>query len=419
MTLILLVLHHGVFALNPHGDSSVVKRDELALAVDAVGSHRNYRAEAHTIMSMDPTVRDAQTASHESIVASDAGMDQAHDHLPLSRDHRSDQTRSGVTASPSARTELTSALETSGSKAVDSDPEKPDSLKAKDSEKVFGVEKKTLENVMGPVGFTLALLMFLSSIPVVRRIQADKSVGKFSAFPYCVQVSFTYLTVLYCWSDEQTPMPGGTRGLLWAMVTNGVGFFVPLTTLYFFFYYAESEPKRTASKWLALCATPVLILTIVQVIMSSRCEGGFCKPGVGPRQKMADITGRIMLVWNIAMYTGPLACLREAWVAQSTRYMPLSLGVSTMVNSCAWFLYGIGISNLNIWVPNACGIVFGLIQILMFCYLKFFGQAEGDFHTTVHEVPGLQQRNTMGNVFDLPLDVGSDYRKFEKEPLHH
>lgn len=209
-----------------------------------------------------------------------------------------------------------------------------------------------VESVMGPVGLIVATMMFCSSYPTLKDIISRKSVGEYSFFPYFVQVCNCSLWVLYSIADPDVG--------LWPLITNAVGLVVASLTCLTFFTYVERRKKVT----MFFATFPVLVLIYTYgifaiVVKKKKLE-----------HELANWEGTFCMVVNMIMYAGPLAGIASAVKNKSTEFLPLSLGVTTLICSTPWFLYGCAIGNLNIWLPNACGIIFGPIQMVTYCCLS-------------------------------------------------
>eukprot|EP00930_Biecheleria_cincta_P008460 TRINITY_DN10990_c0_g1_i1.p1 TRINITY_DN10990_c0_g1~~TRINITY_DN10990_c0_g1_i1.p1 ORF type:complete len:295 (-),score=23.87 TRINITY_DN10990_c0_g1_i1:123-1007(-) len=224
---------------------------------------------------------------------------------------------------------------------------------------MFGLSKEAvtiISNIMGPLGTLLACVMFGSSIGVIRQVIRDKSIGKFSYIPYLLQLCNCSLWVIYALGDW------GDGSKLWCFVANGLGLIIVILTYAVYTYYCSRNEKR------ALLKTSVLpliaIIAFAVYVVFADIAGKPTTPEVA-----ALASGKACMILNLIMYMGPCAGLKEALSKKSTEYLPLSLGVTTVVNSIPWFSYGFVIEDINIWLPNACGVFFGLLQVLCFVYL--------------------------------------------------
>lgn len=57
-------------------------------------------------------------------------------------------------------------------------------------------------------------------------------------------------------------------------------------------------------------------------------------------------------------------------ISKSTEFLPITLGISTITCSLPWLVFGLVISNLTIWLPNACGLIFGSLQVAVYVWLS-------------------------------------------------
>jgi solute carrier family 50 protein (sugar transporter) len=249
-----------------------------------------------------------------------------------------------------------------------------------------------VQNIMGPVGAVLASAMFLSSIPVMRYIMSTKGVGEYSCFPYVVQTCNCALWTTY----SITYWQGGK--MLWPLLTNGLGLLIASVSLLVYLCFCG----RDALRGLVPYYSPVVLAT-----------AAFCVYAlVTMTDTVAMVAGDFCLVINMIMYLGPCAGIRAAITTRSTEFLPLTLGISTITCSLPWFFFGVSIANLTIWLPNACGIVFGTVQVIVFAWLSRTtppGQEAGtscvssmNADGTMH--PKLQHFATSGDIFSF---VGS------------
>lgn len=208
---------------------------------------------------------------------------------------------------------------------------------------------KTLEHVMGPLGFVFGAAMVLSGVSVARDIYERKSVGGYNYYPYVVQMCCTALWVTYSILDYQ----GGK--MFWPLAVNG--FAVSVSSAVFATYCSfATQKERDEIRWQA--GAPLATV------------GCFCLLAFSnPTELVTSFAGTACLVSNILMYTGPLAGVRRAWAQQSTEFLPLSLGVTTLTCSLPWCFFGFAIWNPPIFVPNVFGIAFGTAQILVYVRL--------------------------------------------------
>jgi solute carrier family 50 protein (sugar transporter) len=238
--------------------------------------------------------------------------------------------------------------------------------------------QELLQNIMGPIGAVLACAMFSSAFPVLRDIQMRKDVGEYSYFPYLVQLCNTSLWSAYSISDYQDGK------MFWPLFCNVVGFVIVSGAFTIYFRYCKRDDK----------VMMIMHTSVPLIIVFTFC--GYC---VFVRTRsITSLAGTLCLIINMIMYAGPLAGIHTALATMSVEFLPLSLGVSTVTCSLPWFFYGVAIENMNIWLPNSCGIVFGAVQVSVYMYLTRFSDAVPAWHTDSIR-PEFQRTASVGNIF--------------------
>jgi len=190
-----------------------------------------------------------------------------------------------------------------------------------------------------------------SGFAVAKDIVKRGSTAEYSPFPYLVQVLNCELWVIYALANWSS----GT--MFWPLTVNGVGLTITTIVFTIFFTYASSELRKSLSWKVA----PLFLVACVGAYVIS-----------ANNSLLTAASGRACLIFNVIMYLGPLAGIRDAIATRSTEFLPLSLGLTTIVSASLWFTFGLGIQNSNIWFPNACGIVFGAVQVLIYAWLEKF-----------------------------------------------
>jgi uncharacterized protein with PQ loop repeat len=70
------------------------------------------------------------------------------------------------------------------------------------------------------------------------------------------------------------------------------------------------------------------------------------------------------------VFFGPLAAAGQVIKTRTTRGMLFPSLVLTVVAALIWFGYGFYIMDIPIMIPNALGILFGIVQILLYTWAK-------------------------------------------------
>mmetsp|Transcript_98420 Transcript_98420/g.175284 ORF Transcript_98420/g.175284 Transcript_98420/m.175284 type:complete len:301 (-) Transcript_98420:54-956(-) len=253
----------------------------------------------------------------------------------------------------------------------------------------MGLDPETaayVENIMGPIGATLACIMFSSSFPVMQTIIRNGSVGEYSYMPYFVQTCHTLLWTCYAFADYQDGK------MFWPAFCNGLGFLIASSSLTCFTIFCNGPQRLSLLK---VCVAPILL------------DGLFGFYLLACREKWLISVAQQLAMWiNVIMVGGPCAGIVSALQLRSTEFLPLSLGVSTLVNSVPWMLFGFSVDNIAIWFPNACGILCGGTQVSVYLYLTRCIGAPEVVHSNMADNPRLQALSFQGHMFSLVSEEG-------------
>ncbi|MCO5580055.1 hypothetical protein L7F22_033921 [Adiantum nelumboides] len=82
------------------------------------------------------------------------------------------------------------------------------------------------------------------------------------------------------------------------------------------------------------------------------------------------------------MYAAPLAAMKNVIQTKSVESMPFLLSLCTLLNSCLWEVYGILKKDPFIIVPNALGVIFGIMQLALYAYYRDYQRALANGNAT-------------------------------------
>ncbi|KAH7289087.1 hypothetical protein KP509_31G056600 [Ceratopteris richardii] len=89
-----------------------------------------------------------------------------------------------------------------------------------------------------------------------------------------------------------------------------------------------------------------------------------------PNGKKAMFVGIIAAVINTVMYAAPLAVMKHVITTKNVESMPFLLSLCTFINSCLWAIYGILKVDPYIIIPNVLGVIFGIMQLVLYGYYR-------------------------------------------------
>ncbi|KAI3788808.1 hypothetical protein L2E82_01586 [Cichorium intybus] len=202
--------------------------------------------------------------------------------------------------------------------------------------------------VVGILGNIVSILSFTSPISQFREIVKRKSADNYNGTPYIATFLSCSLWILYGLLDPD-------EGLL-IVTVNAAGVAMQSLYLALLFIYSSKEKRVKYFGFVILdivCFGIVVAFTLVAFEGSSR----------------RTFTGVLCATFTTMMYAAPLAALQTTIKTKSVEYMPILLVLSLFVNGCVWLTFAILVTDVFVLVPNAIGILLGVIQ---FCvYLVF------------------------------------------------
>ena len=134
---------------------------------------------------------------------------------------------------------------------------------------------------------------------------------------------------------------------------NGIGGVITLIWIVIFIiHYVE---KRFA---MALLYNLILIVAIVGIAMLFF----FIVP--------YEVTGKIAMVFNVLMYASPGEKMITAFKTGNYKLIPIWSTLGGTACSACWMIYGIYLVDWNQIIPNALGVIFSIIQIIVFLFYK-------------------------------------------------
>jgi solute carrier family 50 protein (sugar transporter) len=136
-------------------------------------------------------------------------------------------------------------------------------------------------------------------------------------------------------------------------VVNTAGFFLNISFVLCYFCYGDSKARRETRNHL------LAMLFVTAVAAGSWWAEGNNEP-----------VGYFASFVNVLMLFGPLAAARDVIRSRSARGLSLLPLVMTLVASLVWCSYGVYIQNIPAIVPNGLGILFGILQLVLFAWAK-------------------------------------------------
>ncbi|CAM0884863.1 unnamed protein product [Alopecurus aequalis] len=187
------------------------------------------------------------------------------------------------------------------------------------------VSAEVARSIVGIVGNVISFGLFLSPAPTLWKIFKKKDVEEFSPDPTLV------------------------------ITINGVGLVIEAVYLVTFLAFAPGKKRLRVLGMLAL--EVVLVLGVLL--------------GAHTHDRRSTIVGIICVIANTVMYAAPLTVMFKVIRTKSVEYMPLFLSIVGLFNGFCWTAYALIKFDLYITIPNALGVLFSIMQLILYgCYYK-------------------------------------------------
>ena len=84
----------------------------------------------------------------------------------------------------------------------------------------------------------------------------------------------------------------------------------------------------------------------------------------------ADITGKIVLIFNVLMYAAPGEKMYTVCKTGNYKLIPIWSTIGGTACSACWFIYGLYVKDWNVIIPNGLGVICSIIQIIVYMIYK-------------------------------------------------
>ncbi|CAO1946794.1 unnamed protein product [Urochloa humidicola] len=202
----------------------------------------------------------------------------------------------------------------------------------------------------GVSGNVIALFLFLSPVVTFWRIIRKRSTEDFSGVPY-------NMTLLNCLLSAWYGLPFVSPNNILVTTINGTGSLIEAIYVVIFLIFAERQIRL---RMLGLLGIVTSIFTAVVLISLLALHGNgrkiFC--------------GLAATIFSICMYASPLSIMRLVIKTKSVEFMPFLLSLSVFLCGTSWFIYGLLGRDPFIIIPNGCGSVLGLTQLILYAIYR-------------------------------------------------
>ncbi|KAE8703500.1 Bidirectional sugar transporter SWEET14 [Hibiscus syriacus] len=203
--------------------------------------------------------------------------------------------------------------------------------------------------ISGLLGNITSFVVFLAPLPTFIRIWKKKSTQGFQSIPYVVSLFSAMLWIYYAFVKS---------GAFLLITINSFGCVVETIYIAIYIAYAPKQSRMLTLRILVLldCGVFFFILLLVQFLTKG--------------SNRVEFLGWICVAFATSVFAAPLSIMRQVIITKSVEFMPFHLSLMLTFSAVAWLLYGIFLKDLHIAIPNVLGLVFGILQMVLYAMYR-------------------------------------------------
>ncbi|PKA64344.1 Bidirectional sugar transporter SWEET14 [Apostasia shenzhenica] len=181
--------------------------------------------------------------------------------------------------------------------------------------------------------------------PTFYRIYRKKSTEGFQSLPYMMALFSSMLWLYYALLKNQASL----------ITINSFGCLIETTYIVIYLIYAPRREKVFTGQMLF-----VLNVMIFGVIFA-------CTLCLTQGDKRITILGWICVGFSVSVFAAPLSIITLVIRTKSVEFMPYMLSFFLTLSAAVWLGYGLLSRDRYVALPNIPGLVFGIIQMVLYC----------------------------------------------------
>ncbi|KAL4324690.1 hypothetical protein GQ457_11G029330 [Hibiscus cannabinus] len=164
--------------------------------------------------------------------------------------------------------------------------------------------------------------------PTFYQIYKKKTSEGFQSLPYVVSLFSAILWIYYALLKKDVML---------LITINTFCVFIQTFYIITYFYYGPKKEK------------------VPQIMEFPACDRQTCY---------------ICMAFALGVFAAPLAIVRKVIKTKSVEFMPFYLSLFLTLGAVMWFFYGLLLKDMNIAVPNVLGLIFGILQMILYAIYK-------------------------------------------------
>lgn len=202
-----------------------------------------------------------------------------------------------------------------------------------------------LTTLVPKIGVLTSTLLYFSPFASVKRAQSTNNAGALNPLPLTIMAVSSLCWLVYGLSIQDpyvtlSNVPGCIASI-WYVVT-----LLPLLK------DTPSSLLKTQSLVVGLSATTITLWTYMS--LSKKSMG-----------QISHLLGLYASFLFIVLSGSPLSTIQTVISSKSSETILTPLTMAQVVNTALWSMYGLAIGDRFVWGPNAVGLGFGLVQLLL------------------------------------------------------
>jgi solute carrier family 50 protein (sugar transporter) len=213
--------------------------------------------------------------------------------------------------------------------------------------------REHIETVLKVLGTASNIILQLSPLRLVTDMRMHKSAMGFSAAPLLALTACGYQWSFYGYFAFSATQNVAFLTLVYA---NILGLILGLYYLGTFCVYSSGDTVN------GLLRDGLICLFIFMV------EGVYCALETDVSKALV-CAGLLSAALSILVSCSPMVSLKSAVQTKSIDALPIDIIIASFVSCVLWSLLGILLQDSWVWIPNATGLVVGLVQLLAVAYI--------------------------------------------------
>ncbi|XP_020586182.1 bidirectional sugar transporter SWEET14-like [Phalaenopsis equestris] len=202
---------------------------------------------------------------------------------------------------------------------------------------------------VGILGNCISFMVFLAPVPTFYRVYKNKSTEEFHSLPYVIALFSCMLWIYYALVKTNCVL---------LITINSFGLLIETIYISIYLAYAPMEAKKFTARILVLLNFTTFGMILLSTLLFVH----------GHKRLM--VLGFICDFFSVSVFVAPLSIIRMVIRTKSVELMPVNLSFFLTISAAVWLGYGTLTKDIYVALPNVLGLLFGIIQMVLYCIYK-------------------------------------------------